>query len=130
MHPSIQIEDTSHHVYLADFGLSQLMVDTRTLGTQTCQQGTSSFQSHEQLTAMDVGTEADIYAFGCLAVELFGGKPVWEGLHPYQIITKVVVHREKPNILGISIPNSIHYARHVCLTRMTGSAPVRHYKLY
>jgi len=98
MHPSIQIEDTSHHVYLADFGLSQLMVDTRTLGTQTCQQGTPSFQSHEQLTAMDVGTEADIYAFGCLAVELFGRKPVWEGLHPYQIITKVVVDREKPNI--------------------------------
>jgi len=31
---------------------------------------------------------ADIYAFGGVAVELLG-KAVWEGLHPYQIITKV-----------------------------------------
>lgn len=63
------------------------MVDTRTLGTQ---KGAPSFQSPEQLTAMDVGTNADIYAFGGVTVELVGEKPVWEGLHPYQIITKVV----------------------------------------
>ena len=68
------------------------MVDTRTLGTQ---KGTPSFQSPEQLTDMDVGTSADIYAFGGVTV---GEKPVWEGLHPYQIITKVVTNGEKPNI--------------------------------
>jgi len=37
---------------------------------------------------MDWWAGADIYAFGGVAVELLG-KAVWEGLHPYQIITKV-----------------------------------------
>jgi len=45
-------------------------VDTKTLSTQTCQQVTPSFQSPEQLTVMDVGAEADIYALGGVAVEV------------------------------------------------------------
>ena len=44
--------------------------------TQRGNQGTSSFQSPEQLTAMDVGVGADSYAVGGVLVELFGEKPV------------------------------------------------------
>lgn len=46
--------------------------DTRTFGTQTCQQVTPSSQSPEQLTVMEVGAEADIYAFGGVADILIG----------------------------------------------------------
>ena len=50
--------------------------ETRTLGTQTCQQGTPSFQSLEQLTC---GCMAGICVFVGITV---GKVPVWEGLHP------------------------------------------------
>jgi len=30
-----------------------------------------------------VGVGADIYAVGGVSVELFGEKPVWEGIYPY-----------------------------------------------
>ena len=32
-----------------------------------------------------------MYGFGAVLLELFGEKPVWEGLNPYQFIVKVVI---------------------------------------
>lgn len=39
---------------------------------------------------------ADVYAYGILLIEFFGGKVVWEGPH-FQIITKVVVQQKPPD---------------------------------
>lgn len=93
---SIQVESGSLHVYLADFGLTRVIVETKIVGTATCQQGTPGFQPPEQLTAKGFDTRADVYAFAGVLVELFGEKTLWEGLLPFQIICKVVTSSEVP----------------------------------
>ena len=92
----MQVESGSLHVYLADFGLTRVIVETKIVGTVTCQQGTPGFQPPEQLTAKGFDTSADVYAFAGVLVELFGEKPLWEGLLPFQIICKVVTSSEVP----------------------------------
>lgn len=39
----------------------------------------------------------DVYAFGGVMVELFGGRPLWGDLQPYQILFKVGVQEEVPD---------------------------------
>ena len=77
-----------HIAIFCSYNVLSLQQLKLTSDTQMCQQDTPSFQFKGQLTAMDWGAGADIYAFGGVAVELLG-KAVWESLHPYQIITKV-----------------------------------------
>ena len=89
MHTQVQIP--GNHTFLADFGLSRIMSSTLAMGTRTLQAGTPGFQSPEQLKAKKVDQGADVYAFGVTLIELFGEKPVWDGLDHYQIIFKVCV---------------------------------------
>lgn len=92
----MQVESGSLHVYLADFGLTRVMVETKAVGTMTCQQGTPGYQPPEQLTAKGFDWGVDVYAFAGVIVELFGERPLWEGLLPFQIICKVVTSGEVP----------------------------------
>ena len=86
------------HIFLADFGLSQVITTKRAFGTKTMMSGTPGFQSPEQLMAQDLDERADVYAYGVLLVELFGEKAVWEGLTPFQIMAKVVIQGTAPDI--------------------------------
>jgi serine/threonine protein kinase len=88
-------------VFLADFGLSRVITTKRVFGTKTMLAGTPGFQPPEQLMAEAIDQRADVYAFGVLLIELFGGRPVWEGLTPFQIITKVVVQKQPPDFSHI-----------------------------
>ena len=58
--------------------------------------GTPGFQSPEQLTGGDIGPHCDVYAFGCVALELFSEKPIWEGLSSHAIMFRVGVKGEFP----------------------------------
>ena len=58
--------------------------------------GTPGFQSPEQLNGSDIGPHCDIYAFGCVVLELFSEKPVWEGLSSHAIMFRVGVKGEFP----------------------------------
>ena len=84
-------------MFLADFGLSNLISSTRVLGTRTIMAGTPAFQAPEQLKADAVNEGADMYAFGVLLIELFGEKAVWDKLTPYQVIVKVVLEGATPD---------------------------------
>ena len=53
------------------------------------QAGTPAFQPPEQLKGEMLGPGSDMYALACIAVELFGEKPVWEGMAPHTIILQV-----------------------------------------
>ena len=81
------MEDYTCHVYLADFGLGKILCGGA--GRTTMQAGTPAFQPPEQLRGEMVGVGSDIYAMACMIIELFGGKPVWEGLSAHTIIFKV-----------------------------------------
>ena len=64
--------------------------------TTQCKAGTPGFQSPEQLEGKNIGTHSDVYAFGCIAFELFNEKPIWEGLSAHTIMFRVGVQREYP----------------------------------
>ena len=51
--------------------------------------GTPAFQSPEQLKGEACGVLCDVYAGGCILVELFGEVPIWKDLSPHTIILKV-----------------------------------------
>ena len=94
------MEAATDKAYLTDFGVSKLAIPT---ASQTIQQvqGTPAFLSPENLTAQDNSPAGDIYALGGVLVELFSEVPIWEGLIPFQIITKVVVLKEIPDIKNL-----------------------------
>ena len=50
----------------------------------------------EQLKAKCVTCKVDVYAFGCVFVELFGEHPLWGDLEPLQIMFKVGVEERVP----------------------------------
>ena len=60
--------------------------------------GTPGFQPPEQLMAEAVDERVDVYAFGVLLIEMFGEKIAWLGLTHVQIITKVVIQRQSPDL--------------------------------
>ena len=83
----IEVDAATDKAYLTDFGVSKLAIMT---ASQTIQQvqGTPAFLLPENLTAQDNSLAGDIYAFGGVLVEHFSEIPIWEGLTPFQIITK------------------------------------------
>src|SRR3954471_19032160 len=63
-------------VKIADFGIAKATEANETLLTQTgAAVGTPQYMSPEQAMAQDVGPWTDLYAVGCIAYELFTGKP-------------------------------------------------------
>ena len=87
---------------LSDFGLSKVMTETSgKAGTRTMLAGTLGFQSPEQLQASSIGVECDVYAIGAVMVVMFGEKPLWPSLTPFQIMHKVTIEKEMPSVAGI-----------------------------
>ena len=89
----IQVEANTYHIFLADFGVSKVLHNTiATVKTNlsAASIGTPGYQPVEQLQAGIITESVDVYALGCVLIELFGGKRVWEGLSALQIVVKVV----------------------------------------
>jgi serine/threonine protein kinase len=63
------------------------------------QAGTPAFQPPEQLRGEMVGVGSDVYALGCIVLEVFSEQQLWEGLSPHTIILKVA---------GGSFPSTAH----------------------
>ncbi len=75
-------------MFLADFGLGKIGLDA---GRTTMQAGTPAFRPPEQLRGGElVGAGSDVYALGCIVVELFSERQIWKGLSTHTIILKVV----------------------------------------
>lgn len=51
--------------------------------------GTPAYQPPEQLKGESCGPGTDVYALGCIIMEVFGGIPTWAGMAPHTIILKV-----------------------------------------
>ena len=92
-----QVETNPWKILLGDFGLSQIIEGTNTIGTKTMLTRTPGFQPPEQLRSESIGLTNDIYALGAVLLVLFSEKPVWPKLSPYQIMFKVTVSGEKPD---------------------------------
>ena len=85
-------------IYLCDLGVAKILpsnaLSLRTSHNQEA--GTPSYMAPELYTPSRRGTPVDIYSFGCLLIELFGGKRVWAGLSSAEIMQKVCGCYEQP----------------------------------
>lgn len=98
------------------------MSSTIALGTRTLQSGTPGFQAPEQLKAEEVDESADVYAFGVTIIELFGEKPVWDGLNHYQVLCKVAVQGVLPTYTHL--PESVQQVCAMCVTHRESRHPI------
>lgn len=87
------------HAYLTDFGLAKTMSSafTCSLGSKTLNSVTPGFQAPEQLLARNIDTKCDMYTFGCVLIEFFGGRPLWSGMTQYQIMYALTIKNEMPS---------------------------------
>lgn len=116
------MQKSDNHVYLADFGLSRVMSSTRAMGTRTLQAGMPGFQAPKQLKAVDVDVGADVYAFGVTLIELFGEKPIWDGLNHFQILCKVAVEDELPSY--DHLPQAVQKVCAMCIAQKECRLPI------
>ena len=95
----MQVESETYHAFIADFGVAKVLTQgTITTAKTKSSIGTPGFQPKKQLKAGKINTAVDIYAFGCLLIELFGEKQIWQGLSAIQIMVKVAVEGERPDL--------------------------------
>jgi serine/threonine-protein kinase len=88
---------------VADFGIAKAVSDSRSVGhDRTLTQagtgmGTAAYMAPEQAVG-DPSTNhrCDIYAFGCVAYELFTGSPPFLGESTFEIITAHLTRTPKP----------------------------------
>ena len=90
------------------------MSGTLAISTKTMMAGTLGFQPPEQLKAQQIGPPCDVYAFGCMVIILFAERVLWPGLTPYQIMVKITVENEKPDVSDL--PQSVCRLSGHCLS--------------
>ena len=90
------MENGTYHAFVANFGLARAISATRAIGTHTMLSGTPGFQAPEQLKQENVDARCDVYVFGGVLVELFGGRPLWPTLSHFQIMYNVTVLEQFP----------------------------------
>ena len=93
--PSNLLIDGEGKVFLSDFGLAHLIVQTMPQTAATSGGGTPNYSAPELLDSeMSAPTEKiDIWAFACVAYELLTGKVPWQGKSSHQILMSVVVRQ-------------------------------------
>jgi len=63
-----------------------------------------------------------VYAFGVTVIELFGERPVWDGLNHYQILCKVAVEGIVPSY--DHLPPSIQHICAICVVAREKRLPI------
>lgn len=76
--------------------LTKGTISTTRTNSSSSSVGTPGFQPVEQLKAGEIDESVDVYAVGCVLVELFGERKIWEGLSAIQIMVKVAVEEKVP----------------------------------
>ena len=64
--------------------------------------GTFPYMAPEMFSTGHRGTAVDIYALGCLYIELFGRRRVWPGLDGIQIMQKVCGSFQNPPVMPLT----------------------------
>merc|ERR1712151_97735 len=97
---------------LCDFGFTECMEKTHISRRDNVQMGSPRYMSPELLDSSGgkITEKVDIWALGCLALEVFTGRlPHEECTSLTQIITKTIVKRQEP-YLGIQSRRLLHLA--------------------
>lgn len=87
----LQTDSGEDHAWLTDFGLAKI-VTGRTVLLEPKVAGTLHYMSPEQITGRRVDSRTDLFALGCIAIELLTGKQAFPG-SSFEGIRDALVHR-------------------------------------
>jgi len=117
--------DAHGHVKICDFGLSRTMNRSVLTATQGSV-GTPQYMSPEALKASPLAPSSDVYSFGILLYELFIGDVPWSQLSMVQVVTKVLVEKQRvrlPSDKKDAIPSGISNLIKMCVRHTAKKRP-------
>ncbi len=88
----IETGNGEEHAWLADFGIAKVLTG-RTVTAANTIAGTPSYMSPEQITGKRIDARTDVFALGCIAVEMVTGKRCFSG-HSYSEVMYEIVHEQ------------------------------------
>jgi serine/threonine-protein kinase len=111
-------------VKVVDFGIAKAGNDEAQLTGTGSVLGTASYLAPEQATASEVDGRADLYALGCVLVEMLTGQPPFVGATPVEVAWKHVSERPAPpSSLRPDIPPALDAAVLRLLEKEPGRRP-------
>ncbi len=111
-------------VKVVDFGIAKAGNDEAQLTGTGSVLGTAAYLAPEQATASDVDGRADLYALGCVLVEMLTGRPPFDGATPVDVAWKHVSERPAPpSSLRPDIPPALDAAVLGLLEKEPGRRP-------
>ena len=81
-----------------------MVTKTGAAGSKTMLAGSPGFEAPEQLSGTHIGVESDVYTLGAVLSVLFGERPVWSGLSPYQRMFKITIEKRTPTTDDLTPP--------------------------
>jgi len=95
--PANILLDEQGELYIADFGLASIITSTLGVGSTTA--GTPNYKAPEQYdNSVQVSRQTDMWALGCVVVEMLTGFPPWRGMQPLHIMMDVCGKQQSPQI--------------------------------
>ena len=111
---------------ISDFGIALVAETTLTQATGTGRpKGTTSYMSPELWNPDDLGRatgQADVWAWGCVVVELLAGARPWQGRSEQQIMFQVVMKKGTPE-LPAELPTRLETLLHRCFAYAAADRP-------
>src|SRR5204863_8463294 len=89
--------DGGEHAWLADFGIAKLLTG-ETMTAESIVAGTPAYMAPEQITGKRVDARTDIFALGCVAIEMLTGIRSFGGSTYGELLYKLV--HDPPNGLA------------------------------
>jgi HEAT repeat protein/predicted Ser/Thr protein kinase len=91
--PQNVLLDEGGRVYLADFGIAKILESSGGLTATGMITGTPQYMAPEQATGTKIGPQADVYALGIVAYEMFTGRVPFSADTPVAVLMK---HMQEP----------------------------------
>eukprot|EP00899_Mesostigma_viride_P014380 jgi/Mesvir1/22943/Mv19453-RA.1 len=115
--PNVLIDQYGRAV-VADFGISAVRQSTVLRCMPSNTQGTPNYMAPEQWRLTEPGAEplnpsVDLWAFGCVLLEMATGTQPWDGLTMFQIMKQV----SGPNVTPPAVPPALHPGLRALLAR-------------
>ncbi|MBX3059308.1 MAG: SUMF1/EgtB/PvdO family nonheme iron enzyme [Anaerolineae bacterium] len=120
--PANIIVDAQKRPYLADFGIAQIVGDTR-LTQSGMSTGTPQYMSPEQVTGEAISPATDIYALGVMLYQLSTGHLPFAGGNPATIMMNHVT--EPPELPRVYAPDISPALESVILKALAKEPPAR-----